>query len=211
MTESSGIVKLENVRLSFPHIAKPGQSTKSAPFKYSGDFVMGSDHPGWGLFHKTVQGIMVEEWKDKTSAILEVVNSDRKLRCYGAGNEKRNKKTMEVYDGYVDQVYISASTEVEKPPQMIRSDGTSAEPFSEEWMILARKLVGGYWVNAVVRPWLQDNTHGRAIRCNLCGIQFLRKGDSFGRGEEDVSALFGAIPDANADAPAGLAMPDFMG
>lgn len=55
-------------------------------------------------------------------------------------------------------------------------------------------------VNAAVKPWLQDNKHGRGIRCDLIAVQFAGDDTPFGAGETDASALFGAV----AAAPAGM-------
>jgi hypothetical protein len=65
---------------------------------------------------------------------------------------------------------------------------------------LARKMYGGCRVNAAVKPWLQDNKHGRGIRCDLIAVQFAGDDVAFGEGSVDASNLFGAV----ATAPAGM-------
>jgi hypothetical protein len=61
-------------------------------------------------------------------------------------------------------------------------------------------MYGGCRVNAAVKPWLQDNKHGRAIRCDLVAVQFAGDDKPFGEGAVDASNLFGAV----AAAPAGM-------
>jgi hypothetical protein len=68
---------------------------------------------------------------------------------------------------------------------------------------LARKMYGGCRVNAAVKPWLQDNKHGRGIRCDLIAVQFAADDKPFGEGAVDASNLFGAV----AGAPAGMFSP----
>jgi hypothetical protein len=65
---------------------------------------------------------------------------------------------------------------------------------------LARKMYGGCRVNAAIKPWPQDNKHGRGIRCDLIAIQFAGDDAPFGEGAVDASGMFGAV----AGAPAGM-------
>jgi len=66
-------------------------------------------------------------------------------------------------------------------------------------------MYGGCRVNAAVKPWLQDNKHGRGVRCDLVAVQFARDDTPFGEGSVDASGLFGAVA---AGAPASA--PGFM-
>jgi hypothetical protein len=61
---------------------------------------------------------------------------------------------------------------------------------------LARKMYGGCRVNAAVKPWPQDNKHGRGIRCDLIAVQFAGDDTAFGEGAVDASNLFGAVAGA---------------
>jgi hypothetical protein len=40
---------------------------------------------------------------------------------------------------------------------------------------------------------LQDNKHGRGIRCDLIAVQFAADDVAFGEGATDASGLFGAV------------------
>jgi len=55
-------------------------------------------------------------------------------------------------------------------------------------------------VNAAIKPWPQDNKHGRGIRCDLIAVQFANDDTPFGEGAVDASGMFGAV----AGAPAGM-------
>jgi hypothetical protein len=69
-------------------------------------------------------------------------------------------------------------------------------------------MYGGCRVNAAIKPWLQDNKHGRGIRCDLIAVQFAADDTPFGEGATDASNLFGAVAGAPAGfgavAPAGM-------
>jgi hypothetical protein len=74
----------------------------------------------------------------------------------------------------------------------------------------ARKMYGGCYVNAAVKPWLQDNKFGKGVRCDLVAVQFFADGPAFGGGETDASGMFGATPAAAAppwEAAPAAAMP----
>jgi hypothetical protein len=95
---------------------------------------------------------------------------------------------------------------------MIQSDGTAADPSNTmAYQALARKLYGGCFVNAAVKSWLQDNKHGRGVRCELVAIQFAKDGEAFGEGHVDAAPMFGAVASATPAAPAGMPFPSFMG
>jgi hypothetical protein len=87
---------------------------------------------------------------------------------------------------------------------ILLADGQAIDPTnSMAYQQLARKMYGGCRVNAAVKPWLQDNKHGRGIRCDLIAVQFAADDKPFGEGAVDASNLFGAV----AGAPAGMFSP----
>ena len=201
----SEIVFLQDVRLSFPHIVEPHSAAANAPKKYSADFIMPQDHKGFASFMQQVAMIAQEKWKDNSTAVLQMIQADRKLRCFGGPADKIDKKTFKPYSGYDGNVYISANKD--QMPQMIRIDGTPVDAGNTmEYQQLARKMYGGCFVNAAVRPWCQENKYGCGIRCDLIAIQFARDGEAFGEGAADASSLFGAV----AAAAAAPAFPSFL-
>ena len=82
------------------------------------------------------------------------------------------------------------------------------------YQMLTRKMYGGCRVNAAVKPWIQDNKHGRGIRCDLIAVQFFKDDTPFGEGSVDASGLFGAVAAPNPaqamPAPGGMGLPPFM-
>jgi hypothetical protein len=207
---SNDPIYLSDVVLSFPSIVEPrapGENPNGIK-KYSGDFIMLQTHPGFAEFWKRVNELALDKWKEHTAAVMQMIQNDRKARCYGAGQEKINKKTFLPYEGYVGNVFISANNE--KMPQMIQSNGEPVDPLNTmACAALARKLYGGCKVNVAVKPWIQDNTHGRGIRCDLIAIQFAGDGTPFGEAPADAAPLFGAVAGQAqpAQAPVGAGMP----
>ena len=185
---------LTNVRLSFPHLAEPHApgNNPNAVKKYSADFLMSPDDAGYKKFMEEYAKLALEKWGDQSSQVMQMIQSERKLRCFGQGNEKVNKKTFQPYDGYADMVYIGANRD--QMPQMIQADGqpvdgTNTMAYQNE----ARKMYGGCYVNVALRPWLQDNQYGKGVRCDLVAVQFAKDGEAFGEGTPDASGMFGQV------------------
>ena len=206
-------VRLDNVRLSFPHIAEPqvqkGDDGKEKAPRYNAEFILTPEHPGWARFFQVVNHMAAEKWKEKAQPILQMIQNERKLRCYGWGHEKLRRSTMQPYEGYVGGVYIGASSE--RMPQIFDAQGNLIP--AENTMVckeLARKMYGGSRVNVVMKPWLQENKIGYGVRGDFLAIQFLADDTPFGEGQTDASDLMGATPAAQA-APAGFTPPGMPG
>lgn len=199
----SEVIFLSNVRLSFPHIVEPqrkvNEQTGKERISYNCEFIMPKDHAGLAQFMQRYGVMASEKWKEHANTVMAMIQQDRKSRCYGLGEEKINKKTFQPYDGYAGMAFISAGRDT--PPQIIQADGSPVDPANTmAYQQLTRKMYGGCRVNAAVKPWVQDNTHGRAIRCDLIALQFAADDTPFGEGSVDASGMFGAV----AGAPAGL-------
>lgn len=202
----SDVIFLSNCRLSFPNLAQPqvqkNELTGQERISYNCELIMPQDHPGLAQFMQRYATMAQEKWKEHAQTVMQMIQNDRKLRCFGAGQEKVNSRTFQPYDGYPGMYFISVGNK--NRPQMIQADGTPVNPDdSMAYTQLARKLYGGCRVNAAIRPWLQENKHGRGIRCDLIAIQFAGDDKPFGESAPDVSGMFSAT---QAPAPA---MPGF--
>ena len=211
-------IYLSNVRLSFPKLIEPSAFQEGGEKKFAADFLLKQTDSDFTRFMSEVGKLAHEKWKENAGAVLQLVQNERKLRCFGNGAEKVDKKTFKPYVGYDGMVYLSANSNADRPPQIIRPDGTPIDNMNTmERQTFARKLYGGCFVNAAVRPWAQDNQFGRAIRCELIAVQFFSDGEPFGEGEVDLSAMFKPVQQpagAPAGAPAGMPpapFPSFFG
>lgn len=211
----SDIIFLSNVRLSFPHIAEPQKqvnaSTGKERISYNCELLMPQDHPGFQQFMTKYGEMALAKWAENAQTVMSMIQADRKLRCYGMGSEKINKKTFKPYDGYEGNVYITAGRDTQ--PQVIQADGSAIDPNnSMAYQQLTRKLYGGCRVNVAVKPWIQSNQYGNGVRCDLVAVQFAGDDTPFGEGAVDASNLFGSVAAAPAAAPspAGMPLPPFM-
>ena len=204
----SEVIYLSNVRLSFPHLAEPQKNVTpegKERISYNCEFIMPQDHAGFTQFMQRFAALAADKWKEHAQQVMQMIQSDRKVRCYGRGEEKVNKKTFQPYDGYAGNVYITAGRDSQ--PQIIQADGTPIDPNNTmAYQQLTRKMYGGCRVNAAVKPWLQENSYGRGVRCDLVALQFCADDQPFGEGVVDAAPLFGAVAGATA-APAAAAAP----
>ena len=126
----SAIIVLSNVRLSFRHLAEPQRQVNEATGKerisYNCEFLMPQDHAGFQQFMARYGAMALEKWKEHAQTVMGMIQSDRKLRCFGRGEEKVNKKTFQPYDGYAGNVFITAGRD--SAPQMIQPDGSPIDP-----------------------------------------------------------------------------------
>jgi hypothetical protein len=212
----SDVIFLSNVRLSFPHLAEPqkqvNEVTGATRISYNCEFIMPQDHVGFNQFMTRYGEMALEKWKEHAQAVMSIIQTDRKLRSFGRGEEKLNKKTFQPYDGYAGHVYITAGRD--SCPQVIQADGNPIDPNNTmAYQQTARKMYGGCRVNAAVKPWLQENKHGRGIRCDLIAVQFAGDDTAFGEGAVDASSMFGAVSaigGAQAPASSAMGMPPFL-
>ena len=188
---------IKDCRLSFPAVIQP-KPVQNGPPKYSCNLILQESQPEWAEAKQIVGQMAMEKWEDKAQAVLNMVQNDKRLRCYGVGVEKTNAQTGEVYDGFKDPGAVWISANNDNQPQLY---GTNAQPLPPT--ANANQLfVGGNYVAAVVRFWPQENEHGRAIRCQLVGLQYLREGEHFGAEEIDAGGVFQPAP--GAPAPTGV-------
>lgn len=198
------VIYLSNKRMSFAHLAEPHApgNAQNAKKRYSADFIMPENDPDWNKVMQQVQAVATEKWKDQAQAVLQMIYQDRRSRCFGDGQEKVNKQTMQPYPEYVGMKYISGLRDF--PPQLIRTDGSPVDPQNTmEYQQLARQLYSGCYVNAALQIWAQENEHGRGIRCELLGVQFANDGEPLGAESPDVSGMFNPV--AGAPTPVGNA------
>ena len=204
----SDIIYLSNVRVSFPQLVEPKKTTNEkgeVRTAWSADFILPPDSQQYKQVMQQYMTLASEKWKERAQTIMQMIQADRKSRCYGNGAEKVNKTTLLPYDGYEGNAYVSAISN--RQPQMIQPNGQPVDASnSMAYQAIARGVYGGCYVNAAIRLWLQENTHGRGVRCDLVAIQFSKDGDAFGGGGADVTGMFGAVAAPSA-VPVQAAMP----
>lgn len=192
----SDLIHLSNVRISFPHLVQKNEKQfgdGSFISEYSADFIMAPDHPDFIKLMKRINELALDKWKDKTSTVMNMINADRKSRCFGQGSERIHKTKLTVLDGYENMVFITAKNK-KFAPQIIKADGSAVDPTNTlEFRELGSRIYGGCYVNAAVRPWVFAGQHGNRASCDLVAVQFLKDGEAFGAAPPDARGTFSPV------------------
>lgn len=183
-------IKIQNVRFSYPHIAKP--------FKGKND--KGEDQSKYGVkamlpypTHREAFNLVTQVIADMLKANKgAVVASDKKFLRDGAdlGNEL-----------YMEHWIVSAN---ESKQPKARSENNEVITDNE---VKADLFQGGHWGDVFVRPWFQDGQkfgkgYGKRVNCGLVGIRFTKKDATFGEGSIDDSDAWDAPDTESNDAMA---------
>lgn len=180
-------ITIKNVRLAFSDIfeAKPF-SDGDAP-KYSASFLFPTNHPQIKEIKATITAVAKEKWAAKGDATLKTLEAADRT-CLHDGNTKD-------YDGYADNLYISASCADTKRPVIKDKDGVTPLVRTDN------RPYAGCYVNAILDFWAMENKFGKRINATLLGVQFAKDGDAFVAGsvasEEDFEDL--SVTEDNAD------------
>jgi hypothetical protein len=184
-------VTLKNVRLSYADIwvPRPPQDGKGDP-KYGATFILDpkKDKAMVAEIRAAIKKVAAEKWKAKAPNILKVIDGDKQKFCWF--EEDRLSADGDIVDGFEDMFYLQSKSPMQ--PTIIDRDRTEltrkdGRPFS------------GCYVVAKVDIWAQDNAHGKAIRCQLQGLQFYRDGDNFGGGTRSKVDDFEDLSDLGDD------------
>lgn len=169
---TNGCIKIENVRLSYPHLDKP----------YAGKNAKPTDIPKYGIVgmldkktHKEAKAACEERISEllKEKKLSKMPMKDKFLRD---GDEEKE----EVYDGH----WIVSAREERKPAVRNRRGELVTEPRD-----IAKLIEGGYWGHILVRPWFQDNDFGQKVNAGLVGVQHIKDDKTFGEaGIDDTDA-----------------------
>lgn len=163
---------LTNVRLSFPHLFKPQAFKGAAPetAKYRATLLFSKEHV---------------KLKNEIDKFIQDILSEAKLKVpsdkifISDGDEK----DAESYPGYKDHWVVRCSNPKSQPPRTLNK---YKEKVTEEDNL----FYSGCYVDAVINPWLQKNTFGKAVNCNILGIRFRDHGEPLSGGGGDVTGMF---------------------
>ena len=193
---------IKKARLGFPQLIAPKSAVAGGEPKYSVNFILNPTDVEMGELNQIVTAMATEKWGEGAAGIINLIKGDKRLRCFGKGEEKLDKKGQ-VYDGFAGMVYISASNKDQ--PNLYGADANLLPPTAP----MNQMFAGGNYCSGVISFWLQDNSFGRGIRANLDGVQYISEGEHFGSVGPDAGSIFQPVPGAPAttapgagDAPA---------
>lgn len=165
-----GTIRIENVRISYPHLFEPYSGKDSTEKgKFGGVFYLDKST------HKDAIKTLNLYISD-----LCVANFGQKLpadsKCLRDGKTK--SVDPEDADDILNKVYMLSASE-KKRPLVIDRDRT---PLTEE----DDKIYPGCRVNVIIALWAQDNKWGKKLNANLKAVQFLKDDERFGEAQSSV-------------------------
>ena len=160
------IIKIPNVRLSFPSLFTTEVFGDDDTGKYAATFIldMNEHEDSIAEIEAQIKAITKEKWKGKS------LPDDR--LCLKLGDPDRDEM-----DG---KMTIKASTK--KRPLVINRDKS---PITEDDDI----IYAGCYVNAIISLWAQNNKYGKRINGSLEGLQFNGHGEPFGNAGVDADGF----------------------
>lgn len=177
----SVLLRLRNVRLSFPQLWEKKQFADGKP-EYSAQFLIEKG---------------TEEFKLATTAYKRICETrfggkepkDLKYRCVKSCSEFD-------YDGYEDDMIVLVAKGKENAPHVLDKDLTpllkgSSRPYA------------GCYVNAVVQVYGWKAPHGFGVGADLKAVQFVRDGEPFGSRGMEIEDMFD-VEDGDDDDDSGL-------
>lgn len=164
------IIKLKNVRISFPALFEAKAINGEGEPRFSAVFVIEPGSENAKLLATTMQQVAKEKWGAKADTIL----ADLRGKGRTAYQERpKTNQSGEVYDGFEGMHALSASNVTR--PSVIDRDTRPLTPADG-------RPYGGCFVDCSVDLWAQDNSWGKRINAKLRWVQFRSDGDAFSGG-----------------------------
>lgn len=177
---SGNPIKLSKVRLSFPqlHKATSPKAFPDSPPAFSAAFLLDPNDP---VHRDTIKQINAEIKRLRHEAWgtegKPHPKEETKGFPFGKGETKVNDEG-EVYKGYEGMYFVTARAPEKNRPRTLSANKQDIVDPKE----IERLFYGGCYVTASINFWIQDNQAGKAVRCGLRGVQFIRDGEAFGGG-----------------------------
>lgn len=160
-----GVIKILDVRASYPHLAEAykGEDSDKASFSITGLMPHGS--------HKQAALLVKKAIDDLVKANKATVAKDK--RCLRNGDDGDKEEAFKHYT-------ISAR-ETKRP----KVRGCDNEELAKDE--IEEIIYGGCYVDILIRLWYQDNKYGKRVNANLLAVRFRRDGEVFGESRIDDS------------------------
>ena len=173
---SDGLIRIDNVRLSYPHLGKPYAGQDGGEPKYSATALLPK------ASHKEAKDLVIAEITRLETEAKFKVAADKKFIRNGDDSGKPENEGM----------WTVSAREANAPILRDRNNANVERVDAE------RVFYGGCWVNLVIRPWMQNNKFGKRVNANLSMVQFVRDDKAFGEGrisEDDADDILAASDD----------------
>lgn len=173
------VIKLNNVRLSYPNLFTAKAMEEGKEPKFSASFILDKKQHAALIkeIEKATDRVALDAFKKKVTL---------KRTPLRDGNEKADK------EGYGDEVMFVNASETRRPVVVDRdmSPLTKDDP----------RPYAGCFVNATIRLYAYDHkTGGKGVSAALRAIQFYKDGESFGAGPVNAEDEFEPVSESADD------------
>lgn len=173
---TSEVVKLNDVRLSFPKLFVPKSFQKGQPERFEASFLLDPTNKKHAatieIIRETAEMLLLSDFNgsipDSTKLCFSYSDASPIEMDSGTYEWRGVKKS---YDGYEGMFSISSSN---------RARPTVVDQGLTPLVEADGKPYPGCFVNASITLWVQDNEYGKRVNANLRAVQFLRDGEAFG-------------------------------
>jgi hypothetical protein len=174
---SNGLIRVSNVRLSYPHLDRP--------YKKEGD---------QGTAKYGVVGLLPKDThkaaKKLIDEVIADVMKDNKVKALAADKKFLRDGDESDKDEHEGHWTLSAREERRPILKEFDADGnlTLVEPEDAK-----ETFYGGCWGSLLIRPWFQNNKFGKRVNAGLTAVTKKADDESFGEGrisEDEVDEAF---------------------
>lgn len=183
---NEGVIRVDNVRLSYPHVDKAWkkESDKGVP-KFSCTGLMPKET------HEEAKTAIAKLMKQlATDAKITVASNMKFLRDGDANTGMEDDDDEKAENTYAGHYFISARET--NRPSLRNKAGVKLDPV-DDLEEINNLFYGGAWGHMLIRPWVQNNEHGKRINAGLVGVLFSKDDKAFGQGRIDDSGAWGDL------------------
>lgn len=183
---SDGTIRVDNVRLSYPHVDKPYESEGDDGQKKAAYSVVGMLPKSTHTAAKDLIKKVILELQTKNDA---KVKSEHWFLKNGDDEDKEEYKSM----------FIIKASEARRPSVRKRDGSVMSE------REMADEIYGGMWGNILLRPWYfsgkakNGKTYPKRVLANFLALQKTKDDESFGEGRINDEGVFDAVEDDGSD------------
>lgn len=190
------IIRLNNVRLSFPWLWKMQQPAKGGDGKpaFSAQFLLAPTHPQFKQLQDAIEKVAVETWGAQGIEILKGLIAKDQV-CLHNGVDKTAK-----YAAYAGMFYVSARSQVR--PNVFHN--TEIDPATGKLRMITEhegKVYSGCYVNGLIDIYAVKSPK-MWVTAQLMGVQYHADGDAFGGGRTASPDDFAAVSAEGTQLPA---------
>lgn len=164
-----GHIRIDNVRLSYPHLETPQESDDGSK-KFAASFIMNKET------HGEVYEFIKKEC-EKLAREAKVKVPSGKYAVKDGDEEFPDKPEYE-------NSYSFTAREKRRP---VCRDVDKVELDADE---IAETLYAGCYVSVLIRLWVQDNKYGKRVNANLKSVKFIKDGEPFGEAPIDDTEVW---------------------